>query len=64
MSTYPDGLSFAGGWDSDKTEARRVVILEGDEKSNLAIFEWHKLYGTFFNAEADANDIFDDTRER
>ena len=64
LSAYPGGLSLAGSWDIDKSLNGRVAILEDSEDSNMAIFEWHKLYGILFNAEAEANDVFDVTKER
>lgn len=39
-------------------------ISEWKETSMLAIFEWIKFFSVFFNKEHEANEIFDDTKDR
>jgi len=60
LATHPDGLIVGHPW-SNPSQKNLVVISESQETTNMAIFEWQKVYASFFNMEATANAIFDYT---
>ena len=64
MNDYPESLSLVGVWSSNKADIGHIMIAESKEKSNMATFEWHKVYGLLFNEEATANRIFEETEEK
>lgn len=64
QTTYPDGASLVSPWASDKKDAGRLIIAEGSEKSNMAIFEWHKMYGLMYNNEKTANSLYEEAKAR
>jgi len=41
-----------------------IIISEAAEGENRAIFEWHKVYGSLFNLEKEANDQFEASSSR
>ena len=55
--------SFIGHFaDLPFTHTARVSLTEED--TNLAVFEWIKFYSAFFNLEEQANQIYEDTKQR
>eukprot|EP00586_Coscinodiscus_wailesii_P014587 CAMPEP_0172490280 /NCGR_PEP_ID=MMETSP1066-20121228/20647_1 /TAXON_ID=671091 /ORGANISM="Coscinodiscus wailesii, Strain CCMP2513" /LENGTH=426 /DNA_ID=CAMNT_0013258667 /DNA_START=122 /DNA_END=1402 /DNA_ORIENTATION=+ len=63
LVTHPDGIILAQAL-SSADQDNLVVISESLEKTNMAIFEWHKVYASFFNMEKMANHVFESTSDK
>jgi hypothetical protein len=54
---------IANAW-TDTSTPRHMVVAETAEKTNKAVFEWHKVYGALYNMEGQANAYFQETADR
>jgi len=66
LKLHPD-LVIIHGSAPDHTSASNgndIIVSEWAEGDNRAIFEWHKVYGSLFNLEKEANDQFEDSSSR
>ena len=57
-------VTFSNGFTDLSLYENNVIIREYSESSVEGGFEWIKFFSAFFNEEAEANRIFDETRDR
>jgi iron complex transport system substrate-binding protein len=62
IKSYPNAVVVIGPWSLKGTNT--VITSEAMEKTNEAIFEWHKFYGALFNLEAQATETFETSDDR
>jgi len=46
------------------SNGNNIIVSEASEADNKAIFEWHKVYASFYNLEKEANDQFEASSSR
>jgi len=61
LENNPDLVTLYGSspFSTMPTHKNRIAISESSEGENRAIFEWHKVFGSLFNLEKEANDQFE-----
>lgn len=57
-------VPFFMGVGSSSVFDTNIEISEYLDKTNLAVFEWIKFFGVFFNREKEANEVFEASKER